>query len=62
MGLIDSVYMFKTLLVQHLQVYKRMVESKTIRPHQVELQKFLEDARRIANYKIKFEIEEIVAL
>lgn len=54
------MFMFKTLTLEHLSVYKRMTELNTLRLNQATMLRQLEDTKRIANYKLKFEVEEIV--
>ena len=57
--LIDSIYVFKLLMNQHIQVFKRMSECNTLTMHQNRFLRVLEDIKRTIKYKIKFEVEEI---
>lgn len=60
--LIDSIYVFKLLMNQHIQVFKRMSECNTLSMHQNRFLRVLEDIKRTVKYKIKFEVEEITVM
>jgi len=57
--LIDNLYVFKLLMNQHIQVFKRMSECNTLTMHQNRFLRTLEDVKRLLKFKIKFEVEEI---
>lgn len=50
--LIDNIYVFKTLLDQHVSIYKRMSECNNLSGTQLQFQRMLEDARRSIKHKV----------
>jgi hypothetical protein len=60
--LIDSLYVFKLLMNQHIQVFKRMSECNTLTTPQNRFLRILEDTKRLLKFKIKFEVDEITAI
>mmetsp|Transcript_14184 Transcript_14184/g.24107 ORF Transcript_14184/g.24107 Transcript_14184/m.24107 type:complete len:236 (-) Transcript_14184:890-1597(-) len=59
MQLVDSVFTLKSLVNQHVEIYKRMGECNTLKGGMLKFRGLLEDFKRIMKYRIFIHVEEI---
>ena len=62
MQMVDNLYVFKHLLLQHMSVFKRMSECNTLTTKQGQTLRTFEDVKKCLSYQLNFEVEEVSKL